>query len=315
MNMRKKMLGIDIGTGTIKIVDDHQCICIDTPDHVFDEDRFIAFDGMSSLLKETIKEYGLKTKKCAFVIPDQEIYFTKTTMPMMNEKQLMVNLPYELSSVIGKEKDAYIYDYSLIRYINDATGTPQEMELLVGAVKKERMELYQDMMQKAGLKLVRAIPRKIAISQMLTQSKGDIAIADIGYYHTSIDMYHDGVFETGRVIEVGISSMVQVASELLFCDSHIALEYLKNNKDNIWSHQKMKDVNDYIAIEIKRAINYYTYENRDNTLDTLYYFGGGYHYELLIDAIKDAVDLEVKPMSDDEDILNGLLAYGVIEGK
>ncbi len=313
--MRKKMLGIDIGTGTIKLVDDSQCICIETPDHVFDEDRFVAFDGMSDLLKEAVKEYGYKTKKCALVIPDQEIYFTKTTMPMMNEKQLFVNLPYELSNVIGKEKDAYIYDYSLIRYINDSQGNPREMELLVGAVKKQRMEMYQEMMQKAGLKLVRAIPRKIALSQMLENCEGDIAIADIGYKHTRIDMYHDGVFETGRVIEFGISSMVQVASELLYCDSHIALEYLKNNKDGIWNHQKMKDVYDFIAIEIKRAINYYTYENRDNTLDTLYYFGGGYHYKLLIDAIKEAVDLDVKPMSDDEDLLNGLLAYGVIEDK
>lgn len=313
--MHKKLLGIDIGTGAIKLVEGSQCVCVDTPDHVFEEDRFVAFDGMSDLLKEVVKEHGVKTKKCALVIPDQEIYFAKTTMPFMNEKQLLVNLPYELSNVIGKEKNAYIYDYSVIHYINDSQGNPKEMELLVGAVKKERMELYQEMMQKAGLKLVRAIPRKIAVSQMLKDCEGDIAIADIGYRHTRIDMYHDGVFETGRVIEFGISSMVQIASELLFCDSHIALEYLKINKDDILSHQKMKDVYDFIAIEIKRAINYYTYENRDNTLDTLYYFGGGYHYPMLIDAIKEAVELDVKPMSDDEDVLNGLLAYGVIEDK
>ncbi len=313
--MSKKVLGIDIGTGTIKLVDDSECVLIDTPDHVFDEGKFVAFDGMSDVLKQAIKEYGLKAKKCAFIIPDEEIYFTKTTMPFMSEKQLMVNLPYELSSVIGKEKDAYVYDYAVVRYINDDQGNPKELELLVGAVKKERIELYTEMMKKAGLKLVRAIPRKIAISQMLLDKEGDIAIADIGYSHTKIDMYKDGVFETGRVIDFGISSLVDVASELLYCDSHIALEYLKNNKDDVLNHPKMKDAYDYIAVEIMRAINYYTYENQENTLSTLYYFGGGYHFPMLIDSIKETVDLKVTPISDDEDIMNGLLAYGASEGK
>ena len=313
--MNKKVLGIDIGTGTIKLVDDSGCVLIDTPDHVFEEEKFVAFDGMSDILKQAVKENGFKTKKCALVIPDNEIYFTKTTMPFMSEKQLMVNLPYELSSVIGKDKDAYVYDYAVVRYINDDKGDPKEIELLVGAVKKERIELYTEMMKKAGLKLVRAIPRKIAVSQMLLDKEGDIAIADIGYTHTRIDMYKDGVFETGRVIDLGISSMVDVAADVLFCDKHIALEYLKNNKDDVLHHQKMKDVNDYIAVEIMRAINYYTYENQENTLSTLYYFGGGYHFPALIESIKEAVSLNVTPISDDEDIMNGLLAYGASEGK
>lgn len=314
--MDKKVLGIDIGTGVIKIVDGSNCILLDTPDHVFEEEKFIAFDGMSEILKEAIKEQGIKTKKCAMVIPDNEIYFTRTKMPYMSEKQLLVNLPYELNSVIGKEKDAYIYDYAVVSYINDEKGSPKEIELLVGAIKKERIELYTEMMKKAGLKLIRAIPRKIAISCMLSDKKmGDVAIADIGYTHTRIDMYKDGVFETGRVIDIGISSMVDVASDVLYCDKHIALEYLKNNKDDILHNQKMKDVYDSIAIEIMRAINYYTYENQENTLDTLYYFGGAYHLTPLIDAIKEAINLKVMPISEDENILNGLLAFGASEGE
>ena len=39
--MAKKLLGIDIGTGCIKLVDGEHCVVLDTPDNVFDGDTFI----------------------------------------------------------------------------------------------------------------------------------------------------------------------------------------------------------------------------------------------------------------------------------
>lgn len=311
--MAKKLLGIDIGTGCVKIVDGSHCVVIDTPENVFDGDNFLAFDGMSDILKNVVKENGIRTKKCALVLPDTEIYFNKTTMPFMTEKQLRVNLPYEFTNVIGNEKDSYVYDYSLIRYITDSEGNPKEMELLVGACSKKIVDKYADMCKKAGLKLVKAMPRRLAISSILTEKQGDIALVDLGYHHTRIDMYHDGMYDTGRVLDVGISHMVDIVGEVLFCDSHIALSYLKNNKDDVIHHAKMQDAYDYIATEIMRAINFYTYENRNNTLETLFYYGGGYHLEPLIKSITDSVNLNVAPISSDEDVMNALVAYGACE--
>lgn len=312
--MSGKLLGIDIGTGAVKLTDGTDWVISDTPDHVFDNDNFIAYDGMSEMLRNLVKENGIRTKKAALVIPDNEIYFTRTTMPFMTEKQLKVNLPYELSGIIGKEKDSYIYDYALVRTVSDDKGTPKEMVLLVAAIRRSLMERYTEMIRKAGLRPVKAMPRRMAVSQVLSSRKGDMALVDIGYSHTRIDMYRDGMFDTGRVLDFGVRSMTDIASELLFCDSHIALEYLKNNKDDIIHHQKMKDLYDFIAVEIMRAINYYTYENRDNTLETLYYYGGGSAVTPLIETIRSTVDLDVKPISDDENVRKALAAYGASQG-
>ena len=76
----------------------------------------------------------------------------------------------------------------------------------------------------------------------------------------------------------------------------------------------MKDLYDFIAVEIMRAINYYTYENRDNTLETLYYYGGGSAVTPLIETIRSTVDLDVKPISDDENVRKALAAYGASQG-
>lgn len=61
--MKKSMLGIDIGTGSIKLVTNDQCVLIDTPENVFENDHFIAFDGMSEIFKTAVKEHGSVIKK------------------------------------------------------------------------------------------------------------------------------------------------------------------------------------------------------------------------------------------------------------
>lgn len=63
--------------------------------------------------------------------------FSRTTLPLMSEKQLKVNLPYEFSKIVGKDADQYIYDYSLI------SRNDHEMDLLdVKEAKMRSMKSY-----------------------------------------------------------------------------------------------------------------------------------------------------------------------------
>lgn len=135
--MKKSMLGIDIETGSIKLVTKDQCVLIDTAENVFENDHFIAFDGMSEIFKTAVKEHGIRNKKVSLILPDEDLYFSRTTLPLMSEKQLKVNLPYEFSKIVGKDADQYIYDYSLI------SRNDHEMDLLdVKEAKMRSMKSY-----------------------------------------------------------------------------------------------------------------------------------------------------------------------------
>ena len=136
-NMKNSMLGIDIGTGSIKLVTKDQCVLIDTAENVFENDHFIAFDGMSEIFKTAVKGHGIRNKKVSLILPDEDLYFSRTTLPLMSEKQLKVNLPYEFSKIVGKDADQYIYDYSLI------SRNDHEMDLLdVKEAKMRSMKSY-----------------------------------------------------------------------------------------------------------------------------------------------------------------------------
>lgn len=198
----------------------------------------------------------------------------------------------------------YIYDYSLI------SRNDHEMDMFIGCIRRKQIERYQEMFHNAGMKLVSALPRQMALTKMLIERKGDIALVDLGYTHTRIDMFKDGVYETGRVLEYGVDAMVRIASEELYCDEHIALEYLKTNKNDVLHCEKMKDFYDYLSTEIMRAVNYYTYENQDNTLETLYYYGGGSNVLPFIETLKNTISLRVEAVSTDADVMNALCGYG-----
>lgn len=319
--MKKDVVGIEIGSSTTKLVMDDSYIVVNTPENSVNGEELVAFDGMSEFIHDTLKENNMKAKKVALVLPDSDVYLNRVTMPYMTTKQLQVNLPYEFKKVIGKEKDSYLYDYALASYIQDDSGKIVDMDLLAGAVSSSLIEKYKEMFKKAGLKLVQATPRELAIMNVLRKSKkvtGDIALVDLGYSYTRIDIYKDGIYETSKTLEKGVKDMADIASEILYCDTHIALEYLKVNKDNVLSHERMINLYENIAVEIMRAVNYYTYENRENTLENLYVYGGGAHIESFVSTIKTNVSLDVQSIcalgSDEEDVLvDALAAYGASE--
>ena len=306
--MSKDLLGIDIGSKEIKLVYKDKYISYQTPDNCVEGDELIAFDGMSDLLKTIIKENNIKCKNVALVLPDSLVYIDKIKMPYMTSKQLQVNLPYEFKDIVGRNKDDYLYDYAYVSTIYDDNNSPIELELIGSCILKSTINNYIDMFKKANLKLVRALPRQMAISNILIKNNelGNIALLDLGYSYTRVDFFKDGLYDATRILENGIKDMNKVASDSFYCDDHLSLSYLKNNKDNILASKKMNDYYDDLTLTINRAINYYLYENQDNTLSDVYVYGGGVHFEQLLSRIKNDLNLNVIDFEEEKDMLCAL---------
>ncbi len=308
--MKKDLLGVDIGSKEIKLVYKGKTIVYQTPDNCVDGDELIAYDGMSDVLKTILKENNIKAKNAALVLPDSNVFIERIKMPYMTSKQLDVNLPYEFKDVVGKNKDDYLYDYAYVSTIYDDDNNPVELELVVSCIKKSIIEKYSDCFKKANLKLVRATPRQMAISNVLNEEKilGNIVLLDLGYNFTRIDFFKDGLYDATRILESGIKDMNKIASDSFYCDDHLSLSYLRNNKDNILESKKMLDYYDDLTLKINRAINYYLYENRDANLDKLYVYGGGINFNKLYESIKN--DLNIEVLGVDENKKDGLCALG-----
>ncbi|MEE8807212.1 MAG: pilus assembly protein PilM [Lactimicrobium sp.] len=325
--MAREILGVDIGSRRVKLCllrngEIVQTALLDTPENAVRNDSLTAYEAMGSLLREGMKENGIHCRRAAVVIPDPDAYMHRLSMPLMTEKQLAVNLPYEFHDVITDNKDHYLYDYAMISSHEKQGDQPGEMELMAGAVSKEKIEAYQEMFHHAGMKLVMAAPRQMALVSVLrafadTCGHGDVALVDLGDAFTRVDLFRDGTYEATRTIDTGVSSIVSAIGDVLNVDPHVAHGYLFNDQDKVLESEALANVYNVIAVEIMRAINYYTYENQNNTLEKLYVYGGGSHIKGLVASIADSLSsLQVVPvdamdMNAPKELEDQLVSFGI----
>ena len=321
-SMRKDIVGIEIGMCTTSIVEVKNgevknYVSFDTPENAVGADGLIAYEAMADTIKEKLKEEKIQAKDVALVLPDANVYLHKTVMPVMTEKQLLVNLPYEFHDMLQDTKDRYAYDYVVTSVIKDG-DTPKEMEILAAAVDKKVIEEYKEMFKRVGLHLVRLEPRELALACFMKNyalDTGDRMLLNLGDTETVLDMYRNGVYDTSRTLDMGLQTIVEESANLLNCDPHVARNKLFTSDTQVLKEESVVDIYNRISVEIMRSINYYSYENQDANLDVLYYYGQGSFIQGLLDAIQENIPVKLLPLQSlntEEEVLQyAPAAYGI----
>lgn len=327
--MAKTSLGIDVGNSRIKLVEMKgetllKCVIEDVPENMVRNGEIIAFEAMAQFIKELVKKHRFGSKKVSFVVPDDAVYIRRLTLPAMSASQLEVNLPYEFRDFIPGDKADFLFDYRMVELKQDEDGKITDMDLLAVAVSTELMDKYAHMFKMAGLKLVEALPECLALGNLLRtirpeEQNNDYAVLDLGYVSTRINMYNKGIFDLNREIETGVKHICDEVADILAIDTHIASHYLVQNREHILENERIIDECNDIAISAMRAVNYYTYQKRDNTLEYMYVCGGGSALAPLVQSMANAIPLKLvylKDFSDDhemqEALQNAPAALGVL---
>ncbi|MGN1389139.1 MAG: pilus assembly protein PilM [Bulleidia sp.] len=327
--MANGVLGMEFGSSRLKIAEvrDHKLVkfaSAEMPDNIIRNGEVVSMDGLSDLIQEVLKKQKFSAKKVCLAVPDAETIIRRLHFPLMTEAQLKVNLPFEFHDFITGEKEDYLFDYAMIGIESDDSGKDTGMDLLGVAVRRQKMLDYQTMFHRSGLKLIKAAPASLAVgclvNQLVPDSRNrDFAVLDLGYHTSDILMFSDGIYDTKRSYELGCETMAQRLAEQRNCDIHIALLQMQQNTDGILDSEAVADVSGEIAVNVMRAVNYYTYEKRDNSLETLYVAGGGAWIEPLVKQVSDTVGLKVvllsslknDAVSDEEALISGPAASGI----
>lgn len=326
--MAKTLLGIEFGSCRIKIsvVKGNKVVKFikeDMPENIIQGGEVVSWEALSDFLGQVVRKKHLGGKDVALVIPDSMTYTRRLSVPIMNEKQLKVNLPYEFHDFIAEGKENYIYDYAVVSVEEDENGTDIGLNILAVAISKELMTNYVQLFKRLRMKLVMAAPQCLCFGALMRHidpqlSTKDFAILDLGYTATRINIFSDGVFDTTRSIELGCQALARRVAEQLGCDEHIASLYLVQNTNDIMNSESVRDICADIAVDVMRAVNYYSYEKRDNSLENIYICGGGAMIPQLVEELRDNVPLNIVPLAElsnnivSEDVLtNGPASAGI----
>ncbi|SFG29971.1 pilus assembly protein PilM [Oribacterium sp. WCC10] len=322
-----KVVGIDIGTYRIKVsyvVKGHlkKFFYENVPDNSVKNGLIVYWDAMAEFLRDTLKAHGIKCRNAIFSIPTNGTYIRTVELPRMNIQQLELNLPFEFHDYISESTDKYFYDYAVIE------SDEKSMKLLAVACSKETINHYRTMAKNAKLKPVGLVPDVIGLQRILEKynqlfkvpQDKDYALLDMGDQSFKIHFFRHGTYDVSRSLEPGGRSFAEKIADIQSADIHIARLAEEDNLGNIQSHPELIQQYESRAVEIMRALNFYSYSNTSNTIDTLYYYGGGSNVKKLVKMISETLNLPVKPISylyaikDDElrtDFIISPQSYGV----
>lgn len=309
--MSKITLGFDIGTGLIKIAQNgknsvESLVAEPIPENLVREGHIVSYEAMADFIKETTKRNRIRGGSCAVVLPAGEAFLRRVTMPLMPVDQLEYNLPYEFRDYVEQGKDKFFYDYAVIKISEGDEEQPGEMHLLAAAVPKETIAEYRMMFHRAGFKMKIAAPAECAYGNLIAgfeerdadHKHEEYCIIDLGHAATRIYIYTGQSFETSRVIETGAADIDHAIATARTVDEHIARTHKEANHESALDLEEVRDVCEGIALEVMKAINFYSFNNRESNLEHAYFCGGSARIKPLIEAVQQTTGLITHPITE-----------------
>lgn len=308
--MGKTVLAFDIGESYLKIVQQQnggmQVHSVQMPDNLMQDGIIQMPHMMTDFLKGIKKEYNLPGSPCGIVVPEDLVVCRSLTLPAMTEKQLEVNLPFEFSDYISGEPQKYVYDYAMQEMICNEEGEPVEMRLTGAVMSKESVTSYVNMFKNAGLKLRTLIPQEVALTNIMkaaveagrASTEKEYCIVNLGHRATQVYIFKGTELLVFRNIHVGGRLIDEAIAENRNVDVYVARTYKNKNYNGVLEAEFTQEAFGRIAVEVMKVINFYRFNNRESTLEDMYFVGGGSNIPALCDNVAEINDLQKKSMKE-----------------
>ena len=304
---RGKILGIDIGSSTIKLALVKngylvRCATVDMPRGLMQQDsRLSSTNEIAELLTKAMRDNGIRARRAAIVVSNEVSYLRELTLPRMTVGQLEKNLPYEFRNYIDGDPMSYYYDYEML---SEVRPEDEEMQLMAVAFPKEVFEEMWDFIPRAGLKLVRIAPTESALQGLIRQSanlgslKREYCFLNLGHNATRMFMFKGDRHMATRILETGLSSLETAISDGMNVDRRTAHDYLLTNYADCQTQEFSMEIYRAVAVELMRALNFYMFSNPDSDLKDLWIGGGGCAIPPLLDTINETLEITVHTADD-----------------
>lgn len=324
--MAKTILGVDIGSDSLKLAlvskgRVKKSVVVPIPNNLVKEYQIVSVETMGELIRNTMKENGIRCRDAALVLPNELVYVRTVTMPKMTIEQLIYNLPFEFRDYITEELKDYVYDYAMITTPEEMAKEPEEkpkpeegeedssyeeeaethnsMELLAAAAPLTLIEEARAILRKAGLRMRKAAPTVSCFISLIRALEkrgggtGEYCILDLGYQAVRMYMFNGERHMVTRNLESGLSNLDGVIADTYNVDVHLAHTYLLTNYDDCQNSEACRTAYGNISVELMRALNFYRFSNPESQLEHIWLCGGGAVIAPLRHAIADTLDMKV----------------------
>ncbi len=301
------MLGIDIGSKTIKIVEleksgaSYSLVASgvvgysgSTVDKMSDEKEMTSF---AQIIKKLCLEAKINSKEAVLSIPES-LAFTRTIkFPPLTDSEIASAIKWEAEQYIPIPVNEAIIQHTILKR-NDTAGPDTGVIVLLVAAPRSIVEKYVKVVQMAGLTPVAVETELIALSRSLAPVDKTVLLADLGGSSTNLAIVNRGLLSFSRSLPVAGDAFTRAVSQSLSITPQQAEEYKKAYGLAPGQLEgKIKGALDSIvrlvADEIKKAVNYYLTEEKGEMPTALVISGGSSGMPELIASFSKTVGMEV----------------------
>lgn len=289
----KRMVGVDIGTASIKVVEISRWGGGKTLENYGEiksvslykeEEPFRTFNGASYMLSDffisrairaILDESGIKTKSAVFSVPDYSTFCISFELPPMSEKEIPESVKYHAPQYIPLPISETTLDWKIIG--GNPGDKKSNIEIFLVAIPNQVVDGYKRIASGAGLELYALEAEAMAISRSLVKDKRkNICLIDIGVQSTTINMIEKGELKKSYSFDFAANQLTNAISSSLGTGIKKA-EEIKSEKGLIYLEKEtiktLYYLIDPLLTEIRNTIFEFE-KNKKINIDDVYITGG-----------------------------------------
>lgn len=300
------MVGLDIGTKTIKIVELEK----EGASFSLSASGIVGFSGnsveklvdekemgtFSQVIRKLHSEAGVSGHDIVLSIPEQGAFTRTVTFPLLTDAEISSAVKWELEQYIPIPAAEAISQHIILER-NDKSTPPSVLVLLVAA-PRVLVEKYTRIVQMAGLNPIAVETELVALTRSLAPVDKTVLLMDLGANSTDIAIARNGLLCFSRSIPLAGEAFTRAVSQGLGVTPVQAEEYKKTyGMVSTQLEGKVKGALDpvlrLVVDEVKKAISFYETEQKEEAPTAIEISGGSSGMPQIITALTELLGIEV----------------------
>lgn len=268
----RPLIGVDISSSAVKMVElgdagkgaqrIERYAIEPLPRDAVMEGNVANFDQVAEAMKRVWKRLGSSTKYAALALPAAAVITKKIILPAgMGEQEMEIQVESEANQYIPFALDEVNLDFQVL---GPAPSSQDEVEVLIAASRKEKVEDRVACAEAAGLKAVVVDVESYAMQAAFALTEGQlpgagknllIALVDVGAHAMNVTLLRDGQTIYAREQAFGGNQLTQDIMRV-YGMSHEEAEAAKraHSLPENYEAELLRPFMDNLALEVSRAL-------------------------------------------------------------
>lgn len=307
LSMKKEIIGIDIGSSSVKLVQIKEqkgayilqnVGILPLPLEAIVDNTLMDTSSIVETIKKLLKSLNIRVKDAACSVSGNSVIIRKISLPAMPPEELEDQIHWEAEQYIPFDINDVHIDFQILA---SDQNDPSKMEVLLVASKKEIINDYLAVFNEAGINLAVVDVDSFAMQNAfeLNYDIGPdnvVALINIGASIMNLNIVKNDISLFTRDVQMGGNLYTEEIQKQFGVSSEEA-ERMKVSGDAP-DQAKLRDtisrVNETLAMEMRRSLDFYNTTAGEGKINNVYISGGGAKTPMLVEAVQQRLGLPVE---------------------